>query len=1179
MYNKKSLFIFFLILSLLFTNLSFGTPSVFAEKNKYPIKYDLRELNRLTPVKEQGSIGSCWALTSIAALESSIKTNESIDYDFSENNLITQLSNNYSDGFDRDADNGGDDALATAYYASWKGPVLETDDPYPESKKAEDIVIRTGKKAAKHVQEVIFLPERKNPLDNDLIKEHIMKYGAISASTWKGTKQTFGKFYDENNFAWYYPYDYMNDEGHGHSVNIIGWDDNYPKENFKITPDGDGAFIAQNTKGSLWGQPNREKNMGGFFYISYYDMMLGTKLDSNIGNSVITRIDSTDNYDHIYQYDPLGYTKSITPNKNNEAWFANNFRINNTKPEALAAVSFYTLDEDLDYTIYMIDNFNGSFNDMKELKKGNISLPGYHTIDLNKQVQLDPKQKVLILVKLKSKNNTTPSIAIESPEGIMSSNAKSHIKQSYIKKSIDWKDLKGIEHNANVCLKMFTNDYPHSQEEMINVSDMKKDVDFLVEWTKTHQPVAKLTGYTEMQKATIEDVYSKINQPMTKKDFYFIINRLFTMMNDGHTSCHFRLYEHEKYLNLPFVWLEEGPIVSDNLGKFMIGDKIISIGGKTPQELEIMFKTQISTENYYWLHTQAPYFINIYSYLKHFDMINDDETVDVVIERQGKNLIIKKEFEMYDEIKTYSYATSRNDNWLEYRIEPKNNLGYFRFDNWPNGEELEILKNKVDAFFNEVATNKINNIVFDLRDNKGGFSQILEYIISYLDTDTVYSQDYIKYFNPPKVSDDILFKGNTYIMTSNRSFSCSVYGTTILKDNGIAKTIGEPTGEMPAFNRHGNGSDGILPATGWKFMMTSYTPNRPLDHDESEISISPDIPAYTTASDLIASRDIQLERMRETARNLPYAFCPKTVNYTADEKIIIKKDSAFYVDKANVIHVDGVINNIWIEDCINHDQINLELEQASDMSIELPKYLEKNKTYHLMIGTKTQTKCVLFDILNKQGVNFEDEYDYVLETTPDAELYIVRAKKSYLVINNNHFNSFIIDDFEKLNKKNIWIEDIKTHEKIYYKKLTLKTGDNIYTKLEKTLLPNKEYVLKIKYDDTEYTAKLNIENKPIKLTLQRHHYVAKYNYIVLSFSKPISSNIKNSGITLIDENGKKYYVKSQRANDCCQILLIVPRMNLKQNKLYTLKIPKGNIKSINNKVYDSEILVEFEYNE
>lgn len=760
----------------------------------------------------------------------------------------------------------------------------------------------------------------------------------------------------------------------------------------------------------------------------------------------------------------------------------------------------------------------------------------------------------------------------------MSSNAKSHIKQSYIKKSNDWKDLKVIEHNANVCLKMFTNDYPHSQDEMISVIDMKKDVDFLVEWTKTHHPIAKINGYTPAQKETLKDVYSNINQPMTKLDFYFIINRLFTMMNEGHTSCNYISCD-EKYLNLPYVWLEEGLIVSENLGKFMIGDKIISIGGKTPQELEIMFKTQISTENNYWIHEKMPIYINIYSYLKHFEMINDDETVDVVIERQGKNIIVKKDFEIYNKKKYYSYAISRNDDWLEYHIEPQNNLGYFRFDEWPRGDKLETLKSEMDAFFSEVASNNIANIAFDLRDNTGGSAPILKHMLSYLDTGTVYAQEYRKYFNPPKVSDDILFKGNTYIMTSNRTFSCSVYGTTILKDNGIVKTIGEPTGEMPAFNKHGSGSDGTLPSTGWEFMMTSTTSKRPLDYDENEISIFPDIPAYTTASDLIANRDIQLERMRETARNLPYAFCPKTINYTTDEKIIIKKDSAFYIDEANVIHVDGVINNIWIEDCINHDQINLELEQASDMSIELPKNLEKNKTYHLMIGTKTQTKCVLFDMLNKQGVNFEDEYDYVLETTPDAELYIVRAKKSYLVINNNHFNNFIIDDFEKLNKKNIWIEDIKTHEKIYYKKLTLKTDDNIYTKLEKTLLPNKEYVLKIKYDDNEYTAKLNIENKPINLTLQRYHYVAKYNYIVLSFSKPISSNIKNSEITLIDENGKKYYVKSQRANDCSHILLILPRMNLKQNKSYTLKIPKGNIKSINNKVYDSEILVEFEYNE
>ena len=103
---------------------------VYASANtSIPTFYDLRTLNRVTPVKNQGSAGSCWTFATDGSLESYLMPGET--WSFSENNIKNVLSSaNSPQGFDRGPSDGGDFVMSTAYEARWSGPVNTSDDPY-----------------------------------------------------------------------------------------------------------------------------------------------------------------------------------------------------------------------------------------------------------------------------------------------------------------------------------------------------------------------------------------------------------------------------------------------------------------------------------------------------------------------------------------------------------------------------------------------------------------------------------------------------------------------------------------------------------------------------------------------------------------------------------------------------------------------------------------------------------------------------------------------------------------------------------------------------------------------------------------------------------------------------------------------------------------------------------------
>ncbi len=394
-----------------------------------PSYYNYAENRRVNFAGNQGNEGTCWAFAAISALESSMLPERLREY--SEDHLI------YNNGFGFTTDKGGDRTMSMAYFASWKGPVNYEDDPYGDNKTNDSL------KAVEHVQEIKIVASK----DYENIKKMILKYGAVESSIHFALLNKYtidDKYYNEDNFS----YCYTEEGKANHEIIIIGWDDNYPAENFNSKVNEDGAFICQNSWGSEFGDD-------GIFYVSYEDTVIGTV------NEVYTRIENADNYDNIYQYDLCGWIGQIGFEKNH-AFFANVYRAEDN--QNLKAVSFYATGPDTTYKIYLdtkVDaKVQGSRNPKISLNtlvaEGDFKEAGYYTVKLDKEYPLSKGKDFAIIVEINTPGASHP-IAIEMrTEEIPDANITFEGNRSYISSyGKEW-EYTQKKSKCNVCLKAFT---------------------------------------------------------------------------------------------------------------------------------------------------------------------------------------------------------------------------------------------------------------------------------------------------------------------------------------------------------------------------------------------------------------------------------------------------------------------------------------------------------------------------------------------------------------------------------------------------------------------------------------------------------------------------------------------------------------------------------------------------
>ncbi|MBO5484646.1 MAG: Ig-like domain-containing protein [Lachnospiraceae bacterium] len=467
-----------------------------------PAAYDLRDYGLTTSIKDQGLTGCCWAFSAVKAIESNcIKLGliSADAADFSENHLTwfsyspsTDTNDPlYGDGIAVTSpgntayfpdsllgstvantypyDNGGSATLATFTLAKWSGLEWESNAPFSAAtaaalnamaaNMAQNAALRYNSRA--HMQNAISFDEYslgenyyyKNSSMIAEMKQAIIENGAMSV-------------------AFYYDRNYVNTNSHGtsyyqtafsgskavksanHCVTIVGWDDNYSRSNFSSQPSGNGAWLIANSYGSDYGD-------NGYFWLSYYDQ--------SICDCYIFQTESADNYDSIYQYDGFGWSNANYSSSNNIK-AANIFTADNSKPQLLRAVSFYTLTDDQEYKIQIYRGVSSKPEDgvliSESTTTGVLEHNGYYTIPLASPVSVAAGEKFSVVVTYIRSGSSTVYVPFEGKNSTSSSYSLQYASkpgQSFLYTTMttdgkqSWYDTSNLGYN-NVCIKAFADD-------------------------------------------------------------------------------------------------------------------------------------------------------------------------------------------------------------------------------------------------------------------------------------------------------------------------------------------------------------------------------------------------------------------------------------------------------------------------------------------------------------------------------------------------------------------------------------------------------------------------------------------------------------------------------------------------------------------------------------------------
>ena len=444
----------------------------------YPSKVDQSFIDSMPANRDQNPYGTCWAFSSVGLAEFDLihdgAADKTIDLSelslayFNYHTVVDPLGGTEGDYIRwNDGPNGiytnpkeqfcylqygGSYQMSVRRFAQWYGPTTEAVLPYSQAETSVTNGLSSEyayAKNAAYMTDAYFTNIGTNP---ELVKEQIMQHGGVGITYYdssfyhKTTPEDVSYVLD----SYYVPVTKNLAYGGYHAVMIVGWDDNYSKENFGHSeaerPASNGAWLVRNS----WGENTP------YFWISY--------CDPTISDSAVS-FDFTAGrpYDNNYQLDGGMDTYKV-----NATTVANVFQVkakDGVDSETLKAVSLSMVRvANVSYKIEVYKNLKYSWNpqsgDRVSTTTGSTLNAGVYTIPLEQGVELSAGDTFSVVV-----TTDKPAIDCEKAISIQEKGTQNYIYNAAVQgyqTGTEYNSFidsgSGLQKNiyANVCIKAFT---------------------------------------------------------------------------------------------------------------------------------------------------------------------------------------------------------------------------------------------------------------------------------------------------------------------------------------------------------------------------------------------------------------------------------------------------------------------------------------------------------------------------------------------------------------------------------------------------------------------------------------------------------------------------------------------------------------------------------------------------
>ncbi|MDR0817508.1 MAG: lectin like domain-containing protein [Clostridiales Family XIII bacterium] len=366
-----------------------------------------------SPVPEarnQGNFGDCWAFAALLSAEASLIFNQVesgkptllspfhlANSAFNANTFYAPKPPNSDDAMN----GGGNFNFAAVAMSKWYGPQTEKAYPYPKSFTAANRITNISKlnSALYHLRDMKIFPSPRtssgtySAANVSALKAGVYNYGPLATGYYAGKSES--EYATKGGSTAYYCSN--GSKTADHAVTIVGWDDDYSRNNFNTLPPGNGAFLIQNSWGTGWGDD-------GYFWLSYYDKSMITSAHFSLApkedSQYISYLDDLGN---------IGFNFSFTKSKTE--YMANVFTASSAESvSGIGAVTIFSAIPNTKYTVSVYSQpksgnpASGTLIDIASGSPKSVTVTepyaGYHTIDFDMPAYVGKGEKFAVVVKV-----------------------------------------------------------------------------------------------------------------------------------------------------------------------------------------------------------------------------------------------------------------------------------------------------------------------------------------------------------------------------------------------------------------------------------------------------------------------------------------------------------------------------------------------------------------------------------------------------------------------------------------------------------------------------------------------------------------------------------------------------------------------------------------------------------